>query len=190
MKRIIAIMVIALLLTACGATPPVTPPDTPPVIPPDTPPAIVSNTVDFSCLSVDNDTTCTGIQYQAGIWNSGPVQTTGSPMPVDFLNVEITNNSLINTSVFAYTLFTIAGCADEPIAFNAVDLIPGEMAGFSYSTDNVRCGSLGDQNASISLYNASGFNPDDYASPALYPRTELISNAVIVWDNRIPGDMP
>lgn len=158
-------------------------------VPPDRP-AIYSNTVDFSCISVDNDQVCTGMEDSPGIWNSGPVQTTGSPMPVDFLNLEITNNSLINTSVFAYSMVTITGCGDNPIAFDVVDLVPGETAVFSYTTYNVRCGVLGYQETMVSLYNATGFDPALYPNPWTYPRIDLILNAMVRWENRIPGDMP
>ena len=179
MKRLIALIIfIALILTACGAVPSIMSV----IIPPDT--------VHFSCLSVDNDTTCTGIQESHGVWDSGPVQTTGNPMPVDYLNIEITNNGIVNTSIFAYSDIRISNCWDDSVASEAVDLAPGETVVLSTLLWNYRCGALGYQDSFVSLYNASGFDPSIYPDPLDYPRTDMIANALIYWENRLPGDMP
>ena len=156
---------------------------------PDDPPAVI-NTVDFSCLSVDNDQVCTGVLNAPGIWNSGPVAVTGSPLPDDYLNLEVTNNLAVNATVFAYSLVTISGCGDNPIAFDAVTLAPGDAVVLDYQLWNDRCGMLGDQQTEVMLYNAAGFDPAAYANPWMYPRIDLIANAVVTWDNRLHGDMP
>jgi len=111
-------------------------------------------------------------------------------MPVDYINLEVTNNLLVNTTVFVYSLVTISGCGDNPIAFDAVLLVPGDVVALDYQLWNYRCGLLGYQQTEIFLYNASGFNPGDYANPWMYPRDDLITNAVVNWDNRLHGDMP
>lgn len=176
---IIALILTGFFLTACGDIPA-----------PATPMAIVANTVDFSCLSVDNDTVCSGIQDDMGIWMSGPVARSGDPMPVDYLNLEVSNNMAVNTTVFVYSLITITGCGDNPIAFFAVELAPGDSAQFHYQLWNYRCGALGYQETEIFLYNAAGFDPATYPNPWTYPRTDLITSAVVSWENRLPGDMP
>lgn len=185
MKRSTAALIIILVFSifaACGS-------DDPPYIPPVDPPPAIQNTVDFSCISVDNDQICSGI-LEGSIWNSGPVQTTGDPMPVDYLNIEITNNMDIDAVIFSSNLITISGCGDNPAYFDIQHLAPGESVALSYQLWNYRCGMLGYQETIISLYNASGFNPADFPTPWEYPRTDLIANAVVIWDNRLPGDIP
>ena len=191
MKNLIIIALVLSILMACGSSGGGT---TPPVIPPVTntpaPDPVPSGSVGFSCISVDNDQVCSGIQDSPGIWNSGPISISGSPMPEDFLNIEVTNNSQQDASMFVYTLFTINGCGDNPYAFDIGTLNPGESAVMTQAVMNVQCGMLGYQEAVIGLYNASGFNPADYPNPWTFPRTDLITEATVQWDNRLPGDMP
>ena len=185
MKRLITILIITLtlaMLIACGSGDT----DTPPV----NPPAVVTNTVDFTCLSVDNDQTCTGVLDSQGVWDSGPVAVTGYPPPDDYINIKVMNNLSVNTTVFVYSLVTINGCGDNPIAFDAVTLAPGDAVVLDYQLWNDRCGILGDQQTTVQLYNAAGFDPGDYANPWMYPRVDLIANAVVKWDNRLHSDMP
>jgi len=184
MKRLILTMMALALLNACGSG---GPSDVPPATPP---PPQISNTVDFTCLSVDNDQICTGIEISPGVWDSGPVAITGDPPPDDWINIEVTNNMAVNATVFVYSLVTISGCGDNPIAFDAVALAPGDAVTLDYRLWNYRCGWYGDQQTDIQLYNAAGFNPGDYANPWMYPRSDLISNEVVKWDNRAHGDMP
>lgn len=187
MKRLILIISLALtLLIACGSAPGTDDNNTGG---PDKPP-FVTNTVDFTCLSVDNDQTCTGALDARGVWNSGPVAITGSPPPDDWINIEVTNRMAVNATVFVYSLVTIKGCGDDPIVFDAVMLTPGDAVVLDYRLWNYRCGWYGNQQTDIQLYNAAGFNPADYANPWMYPRTDLISSAVVRWDNRAHGDMP
>lgn len=182
MKRLILITLALTLIIACGTGSPDTPsaPD----------PVIVSNTVDFTCLSVDNDQACSGVLGARGVWNSGPVAITGSPPPNDWINIEVTNRMAVNATVFVYSLVTIKGCGDNPIAFDAQTLTPGDTVVLDYRLWNYRCGWYGDQQTDIQLYNAADFNPADYANPWMYPRTDLVANAVVRWDNRAHGDMP
>lgn len=186
--KYLATILIALALTvfvACGS-------DTSaprPVIPAEDPPRI-SNTIGFSCLSVDNDQVCAGIETSPGIWNSGPVAVTGYPPPDDYINIEVVNDMAVNTTVFVYSLVTISGCGDNPIAFKAVTMAPGDVMILDYRIWNYRCGWYGYQQTDIQIYNAAGFDPADYANPWMYPRTDLIDNAVVQWENRAHGDIP
>ena len=187
MKRSIAALIIILVFSifaACGS-------DDPPYIPPVDPPTespVIMNTVDFSCVSVDNDQTCSGI-LEGGVWNSGPVVTTDQPMPEDYLNLEITNNMVINATVFAVANIVISGCWEDIVAFDAVELLPNESATFTALLWNYRCGMLGYQDSIVSIYNADSFDPTGI-NPINYPRTDLITNAVVIWDNRMIGSMP
>ena len=186
MKSLTVAIIIALVLIGCGSD--TSTPETPQVAlmsPPGQ-----SGTVDISCASVDNDQKCAGL-WNGTAWESGPVQTSGDPMPMDWLNVEITNNSIINATVFVVGDMTITGCDNQwnPIVpFQAVELMPGESATFSSLSWNYRCGALGYQDGVVSIYNVVGFDPAGM-EPADYPRTDLITSAVVEWDNRIPGDM-
>lgn len=184
MKRLILITLAFIVLIACGSGA-----DSTDNNGNDKPPA-VTNTVDFSCLSVDNDQTCTGIEISQGVWDSGPVAITGNPPPDDWINIEVTNRMVVNATVFVYSLVTIAGCGDNPIAFDAISLAPGDVLVLDYRLWNYRCGWYGDQQTDIQLYNAIGFDPAAYANPWMYPRTDLIASAVVKWDNRAHGDMP
>lgn len=186
MKRLILITLALTMLIACGSDGSNGSDNGPPV---DIPPHIL-NTVDFSCLSVDNDQVCTGIQESPGLWNSGPVAITGDPPPDDYINIEVTNNMAVNATVFVHGLVTIKGCGDNPIAFDAQTLAPGEVMTLDYRLWNYRCGWYGDQQTDIQLYNAAGFNPAAYDNPWTYPRNDLIANAVVRWDNRAHGDIP
>jgi len=188
MKHLATIIIITLafaVLIACGSGG-----EDPSDIDPATPPQL-SNIVGFTCLSVDNNQVCTGVQDALGVWDSGPVAVTGDPPPDDWINIEVTNNNMaVNATVFVYSLVTIKGCGDNPIAFDAQTLAPGDTVTLDYRLWNYRCGWYGDQQTDIQLYNVVGFDPADYANPWTYPRTHLIANAVVRWDNRIQGDMP
>ena len=181
MKHLIAICLIFSILMACGSSggggnnnPPV-----------------INNTVSISCASVDNDQTCTGV-WNGSTWESGPVQTSGDPMPIDWLNIEVMNNMLVNATVFVVGDMAITGCYDlmEPIIpFDAVELLPGETVTFSTLLWNYRCGMLGDQDGYVTLYSAVGFDPSGM-NPEDYPLTDMLSNELVEWDNRVVGNMP
>ena len=168
----------ALLLLGCGNginSAPKTPPAPPPA----------ASGVNFTCLSVDNDQICSGTLTD-GIWESGPVSIPGTPLPLDYINIEVTNNSPIAVSIFVYSLITIAGCGDNPIAFDAVDMAPGASVAFTYQLWNRVCGALGPQRTEVFIYNATGFDPADYANPWTYPRTDPITNVPVKWENILP----
>jgi hypothetical protein len=191
MKKLFAILLMfaGFFLSACGTCP-----DEPPVVIPPGPPPVddpvdILNAVGFSCISVDNDQVCSGVEDPEGIWNSGPVQITGNPMPVDYLNIEITNYMTVNATVFVHADILITGCWDDTVTFQAIELSPGGSSSFTARLWNYRCGQLGYQESVISIYNAAGFDPTGM-NPTNYPRNDLITNAVVYWDNRVPGDMP
>ena len=201
MKKLLTITLIltAFFLVACGSddyTPPiwwpppvVDPPTEPPVDPPVDPPAGNLNTVGFACASVDNDQTCSGIEDSPGIWNSGPVLRSGDPNVYDYINTEILNDEDDPVSVFVYATMDVLGCPTTPYAWPVVDLAPDDLMAFTFLTQNYRCGDLGDQEMEVMLYNAAGFDPTGM-HPINYPRTDLIANALVRWDNRLIGDMP
>jgi len=157
--------------------------------PPDFPPVITNAPIEFSCLGVNNEIVCSSIEETPGIWNSGAVQITGSPMPMDFMNVEVVNNGLMNAAFFIYSDVHISGCWDGVIVSDAITLMPGDSFAFSELLWNYRCGMLGYQDALVSIYNAVDFDSSSM-NPINYPRTDLIANAIVHWDNRLPGDMP
>lgn len=193
MKRLILVVLALFVLTlaSCGCEPvepPMEPPVEPPTEPPTDPSPPIVNSVDFSCVSVDNDEVCSG-QESDGIWNSGSIAISGQPMPNDYLNIEVTNTMIMNASIFVYSPMTIDGCWPEPVAFPVATLEGGQTAMFSRQTNNYRCGALGHQEAVVGIYNASGFDPSDYLDPLYYPRTDLIKNTVVIWNNALPGDL-
>lgn len=186
-KLIIILLLTGFFHTGCGSggaggtLPPMDPPVKPPV---------VVNTVGFSCLSVDNDFTCSGVLDEPGVWNSGPVVISGGiPLPEDFLNLEVSSMLATNSTVFIHATVTISGCGDQDIAFPAVTLEPGGSVIQSGDLWNVRCGHLGLQETLVTLYNASGFDPAHYPNPWTYPRTDAITNAIVRWDNVLPGSI-
>lgn len=179
MKNLRPLIVIALVFSifmACGH-------DDPPVIPPVEPP-VIQNTVGFSCLDVGHGS-CAGEFIGNGIWNSVPVTVKGNPAPASYLNVEVTNDMETSVPVFVYSPLTIKGCWDEPVAFAVANISSGETAIFQHVANNYRCGALGPQETEIMLYNASGFDPAAYPNPLNYPRTDMICNAVVRWENAL-----
>jgi hypothetical protein len=203
MKKLLTIVMVFagfFLIAACGdspSDPPIwwpppivnTPDDDPPVDPPVDPPAGNLNTVGFSCASVDNDQTCSGIEDEPGVWNSGPVLRSGDSSVFDYINIEVLNDEDAAVSVFVYATMDVLGCPTTPHTWYTVDLAPDENVAFTFLTQNYRCGDLGDQEMEIMLYNAAGFDPTNM-NPINYPHTDLIANAVVRWDNRLIGDMP
>lgn len=153
-----------------------------------TEPPIVSGGIDFLCLDVDNDQTCEAELEASGVFYSGPVHISGSPMPTDYLNVEIRNALDTSASIFVAGDIEIVGCTVQPVAFEAVTIEPDETAEFSSALWGYRCGSMASNETTVTLYNAAHFNPSDYASPLLYPRDQELINAVVRWQNTGAGE--
>ena len=180
MKRMILITLTLALLIACGSGPSTTPgisnagaPDV----------AVAVNSIAFTCIGVSNDQDCASVLDGPGIFNSGLVAISGSPPPPDYLNFKITSRLANITPVFVYTDISIVGCVSRVIAYEAVNAAPGAILTASTALWGYRCGVPDHNEAVLTIYNASHFNPLNYASPAVYPRDQAIINAVVRWKN-------
>ena len=146
-------------------------------------PPVVVNALAFSCLDVDNDQTCEAELDAAGIFNSGDVRISGSPMPQDYFNLEIESTLALSADVFIWMNVEISGCVDQALAFDIVTIDPGETVTFSDTLWGFRCGSVAYNETVATIYNTGHFNPWDYPSVYDYPRDQAIANAVVRWHN-------
>jgi len=151
------------------------------------PPPMAINSIALTCLDVDNDRTCEAQLEASGIFNSGAVKISGSPMPADYLNLEMKSTLEARASVFLYSMISISGCGDQPLAFDAVNIEPGETVSYSEALWGFRCGSPDFNELVMTIYNAAHFNPWDYPSAYVYPRDQAIANAVVRWQNTGSG---
>ncbi|MCK5548557.1 MAG: hypothetical protein KAI64_06055, partial [Thermoplasmata archaeon] len=143
----------------------------------------VTNTLAFSCLDVDNDQTCEALMDTPGIFNSGDVSISGSPMPQDYMNLVVNSTLAVPASVFIHSNVKIIGCGVQAVAFDIFDIDPGESVTFSDTLWGYRCGTPAYNEMVVTIYNTGHFNPADYASVYDYPRDQAIANAVVYWQN-------
>lgn len=146
-------------------------------------PPAVTNALVFDCLDVDNDQTCEASQDSPGVFNSGSVRISGSPMPQDYMNLILNSTLAVPASVFIYSMVDLVGCADQALAFDIFDIEPGESVTLSDALWGFRCGTPAYNETVVTIYNTGHFNPWDYASVYDYPRDQAITNAVVRWEN-------
>jgi hypothetical protein len=138
----------------------------------------------FTCLGVNNETQCSSIQIEPGIWDSGEVAISGNSYYKDYLNMEVTNNRDVSALFYVYSLITIDGCGDDiALATPVYGLEPYEKIHITFNLWNYICARTGNQQIQVSIYNGNGFNPDDYANPTLFPHDDLIEDATLLWEN-------
>lgn len=150
-------------------------------------PPVIVNSLDISCLDVDNDQSCEAIWNAVGFFNSGSVRISGAPMPQDYLNVDLESTLDGSATVFLYSNVSIADCLDKELAFDAVLIQPGETISQSQALWGYQCGSVSYNELVITLYNAAHFNPWTYPSALDYPRDQALSNSVVKWKNTGAG---
>ena len=71
---------------------------------------VVVNSLDFTCIDVANDLACDAELDAVGIFNSGPVRISGSPMPHDYINLRLLSTLDLDASVFVHMPMNIKGC--------------------------------------------------------------------------------
>lgn len=97
--------------------------------------------------------------------------------------ITMMNSGLTNATVFYFIDWTVTGC-DYVGATSISDvhqLAPGESFEWGYSITPDECALPGLSLVTATVYDAAGFNPDDYLNPYDWPRTAPISNAVLYW---------
>ena len=175
------LMIIALILFACGGGGTDTQDDQDTPVTPVAP--HMKDIVRMACLDVANDSLCDALEDSPGVFNSGSVSISGSPMPRDYMNMRLVNAQEYSATVFVHTDIAIDGCLTQERALEAVLLQPEDSVEYSISLWGYMCGNPGPNSSLVTIYNTAHFNPADYVSAYDYPRDQAIANAVVHWTN-------